>query len=86
MGFGPEHLDNAAGSVGNADAHDGRGSGTGHHVARNDYKGRGVEQNKHNRIGECIDKGMGGREAARATGVNTSTVQRAIKLRALVAS
>lgn len=46
------------------------------------YKGRGVDQDKHKRILECLEKGMGLREAARATGVSTSTVQRALKLRA----
>jgi|SRR5450830_297465 len=44
------------------------------------YKGRGVDQDKHQRILECLSKGMGVRETSRATGVSTATVQRAIKL------
>jgi DNA invertase Pin-like site-specific DNA recombinase len=45
------------------------------------YKGRGVDLDKHQRILECIAKGMGVREAARATGASTATVQRAMKLK-----
>lgn len=44
------------------------------------YKGRGVDQDRHQRILECLGKGMGIREAARARGVSTATVQRAIKI------
>ncbi|WP_335943731.1 recombinase family protein [Pseudomonas sp. G166] len=43
------------------------------------YKGRGVDQDKRQRILECLGKGMGIRETARATGVSTATVQRAMK-------
>ncbi len=32
------------------------------------YKGRGVDQDKHQRILECLSKGMGVRETARTTG------------------
>ena len=44
------------------------------------YMGRGVDQDKHQRILDCLAKGMGIREAARATGASTATVQRAVKL------
>lgn len=44
------------------------------------YKGRGVDQDKHKRILDCLAKGMGLRETARATGASTATVQRAMKL------
>lgn len=43
------------------------------------YKGRGIDQGKHQRVLECLSKGMGLRETARATGVSTATVQRAMK-------
>lgn len=43
------------------------------------YKGRGVDQDKHQRILQCLGKGMGIRETARATGFSTATVQRAMK-------
>lgn len=43
------------------------------------YKGRGVDQDKHRRILDCLAKGMGIRETARATGASTATVQRACK-------
>ncbi|MHA4965267.1 recombinase family protein [Pseudomonas extremorientalis] len=46
------------------------------------YKGRGVDQDKHQRILECLSKGMGVRETSRATGVSTATVQRAMKFQA----
>lgn len=46
------------------------------------YKGRGVDQEKHQRITECLSRGMGIRETARATGVSTATIQRAMKLQA----
>ncbi|MCF5225324.1 recombinase family protein [Pseudomonas syringae] len=45
------------------------------------YKGRGVDQDKHQRILECLSKGMGVRETARTTGTSTATVQRASKLK-----
>jgi DNA invertase Pin-like site-specific DNA recombinase len=49
------------------------------------YKGRGVDQDKHKRIIECLGKGMGIREAARATGTSTATVQRAMKTQSTAA-
>ncbi|MBD8473780.1 recombinase family protein [Pseudomonas sp. CFBP 8770] len=48
--------------------------------AQGAYKGRSVDQDKHQRIMECLQRGMGIREAARATGASTATIQRVIKL------
>lgn len=38
------------------------------------YKGRGVDQDKRQRILECLSKGMGVRQTARTTGTSTATV------------
>jgi DNA invertase Pin-like site-specific DNA recombinase len=48
------------------------------------YKGRGVDEGKHRRILDCLARGMGVRETARVTGSSTATVQRAMKLQAVV--
>ncbi|MDP5167641.1 hypothetical protein [Pseudomonas syringae] len=43
------------------------------------YKGRAIDQGKHQRILKCLGRWMGVREAVRATRVSTATVQRAKK-------